>query len=159
VAQAQQYIAEGHGWCVDLDLEKFFDRVNHDQLMGQIAKRIEDQRLLKLIRAFLKAGVMFSRSKSGLLLDYWHPEVVVHQHFSAVQQLGDQNSRGTTLAIAVGNEAFRPTTGSWTEGDLIGIGAAVTRRPLPNHRAYGSVHGGSIGYASPRRPRREGRAT
>src|ERR671918_1545479 len=58
VAQAQQYIAEGHGWCVDLDLEKFFDRVNHDKLMGQIAKRIEDKRLLKLIRAFLDAGVM-----------------------------------------------------------------------------------------------------
>src|SRR5271165_6920769 len=58
VAQAQQYIAEGHGWCVDLDLEKFFDRVNHDKLMGQIAKRVEDKRLLKLIRAFLTAGVM-----------------------------------------------------------------------------------------------------
>ena len=58
VAQAQQYIAEGHGWCVDLDLEKFFDRVNHDKLMGQIAKRVEDKRLLKLIRAFLDAGVM-----------------------------------------------------------------------------------------------------
>src|ERR1700676_2349260 len=58
VAQAQQYIAEGHGWCVDLDLEKFFDRVNHDKLMGQIAKRIEDKRLLKLIRAFLNDGVM-----------------------------------------------------------------------------------------------------
>jgi len=58
VAQAQHYIAEGHGWCVDLDLEKFFDRVNHDKLMGQIAKRIEDKRLLKLIRAFLNAGVM-----------------------------------------------------------------------------------------------------
>jgi RNA-directed DNA polymerase len=58
VAQAQQYIAQGYGWCVDLDLEKFFDRVNHDKLMGQIAKRIEDKRLLKLIRAFLNAGVM-----------------------------------------------------------------------------------------------------
>src|SRR4030088_2079626 len=58
VAQAQQYIAEGHGWCVDLDLEKFFDRVSHDKLMGQIAKRIADKRLLKLIRAFLNAGVM-----------------------------------------------------------------------------------------------------
>jgi RNA-directed DNA polymerase len=58
VAQAQQYIADGHGWCVDLDLEKFFDRVSHDKLMGQIAKRIEDKRLLKLIRAFLNAGVM-----------------------------------------------------------------------------------------------------
>src|SRR4249919_3158880 len=58
VAQAQQYIAQGYGWCVDLDLEKFFDRVNHDKLMGQIAKRVEDKRLLKLIRAFLNAGVM-----------------------------------------------------------------------------------------------------
>src|ERR1700681_1556375 len=58
VAQAQQYIAAGHDWCVDLDLEKFFDRVNHDKLMGQIAKRVEDKRLLKLIRAFLNAGVM-----------------------------------------------------------------------------------------------------
>src|ERR1700729_3238242 len=58
VAQAQQYIPEGHSWCVDFDLEKFFDRVNHDKLMGQIAKRVGDKRLLKLIRAFLNAGVM-----------------------------------------------------------------------------------------------------
>jgi len=58
VAQAQQYVAQGYGWVIDLDLEKFFDRVNHDKLMGQIAKRVEDKRLLKLIRAFLNAGVM-----------------------------------------------------------------------------------------------------
>jgi len=58
VAQAQRYIAEGYGWCVDFDLEKFFDRVNHDKLMGRIAQRVEDKRLLKLIRAFLNAGVM-----------------------------------------------------------------------------------------------------
>jgi len=58
VAQAQKHIVEGYGWVVDLDLEKFFDRVNHDKLMGQIAKRIEDKRLLKLIRAFWNAGVM-----------------------------------------------------------------------------------------------------
>src|SRR6266850_1324977 len=58
VAQAQQYIAQGYRWVIDLDLEKFFDRVNHDKLMGQIAKRVEDKRLLKLIRAFLNAGVM-----------------------------------------------------------------------------------------------------
>src|SRR5256884_7725665 len=58
VAQAQQYIASGYNWVVDLDLEKFFDRVNHDKLMGQVAKRVEDKRLLKLIRAFLNAGVM-----------------------------------------------------------------------------------------------------
>jgi RNA-directed DNA polymerase len=58
VAQAQHYIAEGCGWVIDLDLEKFFDRVNHDKLMGRIAQRVDDPRLLKLIRAFLNAGVM-----------------------------------------------------------------------------------------------------
>ena len=58
VERAQQYIVSGYGWVVDLDLEKFFDRVNHDKLMGQIAKRVEDKRLLKLIRTFLNAGVM-----------------------------------------------------------------------------------------------------
>jgi RNA-directed DNA polymerase len=58
VAQAQAYIAEGYGFTVDMDLEKFFDRVNHDILMGRVAKRVEDKRMLKLIRAFLNAGVM-----------------------------------------------------------------------------------------------------
>jgi RNA-directed DNA polymerase len=58
VAQAQQYIAEGYRIVADLDLEKFFDRVNHDKLMGAVAKRISDKRVLKLIRAFLNAGVM-----------------------------------------------------------------------------------------------------
>ncbi|HEX7707793.1 MAG TPA: group II intron reverse transcriptase/maturase [Thermoanaerobaculia bacterium] len=58
ITEAQQYIAEGYAWVVDLDLEKFFDRVNHDRLMSQLAKRVEDKRLLKLIRSFLEAGVM-----------------------------------------------------------------------------------------------------
>lgn len=58
VTQAQRYIADGHGWVVDLDLEKFFDRVNHDKLMGRVAKRVDDKRLLTLIRALLNAGVM-----------------------------------------------------------------------------------------------------
>jgi RNA-directed DNA polymerase len=58
VGQAQGYIAEGYRWVVDLDLEKFFDRVSHDRLMARIAERIGDKRMLKLIRAFLKAGVL-----------------------------------------------------------------------------------------------------
>ena len=58
VAKAQQYIAAGYGWVVDLDLEKFFDRVNHDKLMARLARRISDKRMLKLIRAFLRAGVL-----------------------------------------------------------------------------------------------------
>jgi RNA-directed DNA polymerase len=58
VEQAQQYIAEGYRWCVDLDLEKFFDRVSHDKLIARIETRVSDRRMLKLIRSFLKAGVM-----------------------------------------------------------------------------------------------------
>ena len=58
VAQAHAYIAEGYQWVVDIDLEKFFDRVNHDLLLARVAERVADKRLLKLIRAFLTAGVM-----------------------------------------------------------------------------------------------------
>lgn len=58
VEAAQEYIAAGYRWVVDLDLEKFFDRVNHDRLMAKLAERISDKRMLKLIRAFLQAGVM-----------------------------------------------------------------------------------------------------
>jgi RNA-directed DNA polymerase len=58
IAKAQQYIAEGHRWVVDLDLEKFFDRVNHDRLMAATARRVTDKRVLRLIGAFLKVGVM-----------------------------------------------------------------------------------------------------
>jgi RNA-directed DNA polymerase len=58
VARAQEYIASGHDWVVDIDLEKFFDRVNHDILMGLVAKRVTDKRILKLIRGFLTAGVL-----------------------------------------------------------------------------------------------------
>ena len=58
VAKAQRYVSEGHRWVVDLDLEKFFDRVNHDKLMAAVARRVGDKRMLGLIRAFLTAGVM-----------------------------------------------------------------------------------------------------
>ena len=58
IAEAQQYLAEGYGWVVDLDLEKFFDRVNHDRLMSRLAGRISDKRMLRLIGGFLRAGVL-----------------------------------------------------------------------------------------------------
>ena len=58
VCEAQRYIQDGRKWVVDVDLEKFFDRVNHDVLMGLLARRIEDKRLLRVIRRFLEAGMM-----------------------------------------------------------------------------------------------------
>ncbi|HXN95561.1 MAG TPA: reverse transcriptase domain-containing protein, partial [Candidatus Acidoferrales bacterium] len=58
VRQAQQYIAEGRRWVVDLDLEKFFDQVNHDRLIAAVAERVADRRMLQLIGAFLRAGVL-----------------------------------------------------------------------------------------------------
>jgi group II intron reverse transcriptase/maturase len=58
VCRAQRYVQEGRRWVVDIDLEKFFDRVNHDVLMGRLAKRIEDRRMLRLIRGYLNAGVL-----------------------------------------------------------------------------------------------------
>ena len=58
VQRAQGYIKEGRRWVVDLDLEKFFDRVNHDILMSRIARKVKDERVLKLIRRYLEAGMM-----------------------------------------------------------------------------------------------------
>lgn len=60
VRQARQYVAEGWQWVVDLDLEKFFDRVNHDKLMARVSRRVKDKRVLRLIRAYLKSGVMMN---------------------------------------------------------------------------------------------------
>src|SRR5215204_2951411 len=58
VLKARQYVREGRRWVVDIDLEKFFDRVNHDLLMSRLARRIKDKRVLRLIRRYLQAGIM-----------------------------------------------------------------------------------------------------
>ena len=98
MAKAQQYIAEGNRrWVGDLDLEKFFDRVNHDKLMAAMARRVSDKRMLKLIRAILESGVMgnglvspveegtpqggpLSPLRSNLVLDELDRELERRQH-------------------------------------------------------------------------------
>src|SRR6188474_375475 len=69
VAQAQAYVADGYQFVVDIDLAKFFDRVNHDKLMARVAGRIQDRRVLRLIRSYLTAGVLtnglFEASRDG----------------------------------------------------------------------------------------------
>ncbi|MBU1568643.1 MAG: group II intron reverse transcriptase/maturase [Proteobacteria bacterium] len=58
INQAQEYICEGNSYLVDIDLEKFFDEINHDRLMSKLAAQIKDKRILKLIRAYLQTGIM-----------------------------------------------------------------------------------------------------
>ena len=65
IKQAQEYVQAGYEWVVDIDLEKFFDRVNHDKLMARVARVVKDKRVLKLIRAYLNSGVMVN----GVVLD------------------------------------------------------------------------------------------
>lgn len=62
IARAQEYVKAGFTWVVDMDLEKFFDRVDHDVLMSEVRKRISDRRILTLIRRYLRTGVVIDET-------------------------------------------------------------------------------------------------
>jgi len=87
IQQAQKYVGSGLRFVVDIDLEKFFDTVNHDKLMSLVAKRVQDKRLLRLIRAFLNAGVMIDGvvqdkedgTPQGGPLSPWLSNVMLHE--------------------------------------------------------------------------------
>ena len=72
IAQSQAYINDGYKWVVDMDLEKFFDLVNHDKLMNKVKERITDVRVLKLINRYLKSGVLgiFPRKRTKIAVAY-----------------------------------------------------------------------------------------
>ena len=92
--KARQYVREGRRWVVDIDLEKFFDRVNHDILMSRLARRIKDKRVLRLIRRYLQAGMM----SNGL----------------TTARARRNAARWTTLAVAVEHSAGRVGQGVGT---------------------------------------------
>ena len=58
IQRVQEHILAGYDWVVDLDLERFFDRVNHDVLMARVARRVKDKQMVRLIRRYLQAGLM-----------------------------------------------------------------------------------------------------
>ena len=63
IRKAKQYLDEGYQWVVDLDIEKFFDHINHDMLMARVTRKVKDKRILKLIRLYLQSGVMVNGVK------------------------------------------------------------------------------------------------
>ena len=100
ITQAQQYIADGYGDVVDLALEKFFDRVSHDRLMGQVAQRVTDTRLLRRLRAFLNAGESLSSPSAGTDTPGARPGAGVNYGRSLPWSLAPQSVQGDARRLS-----------------------------------------------------------
>jgi len=97
VKAAQGYIQDGYSLVVDMDLEKFFDRVNHDKLMARVARKVADPRVLRLIRKYLQPG---RRSRSGRWSPHVTPRYGLHSRLSG-RALGPGSGRQAATDRAV----------------------------------------------------------
>ncbi|MGH7909884.1 MAG: group II intron reverse transcriptase/maturase, partial [Thermodesulfobacteriota bacterium] len=166
VRRAQGYVASGQQWVVDIDLEKFFDRVNHDLLMARLARRVGDERVLKLVRRYLEAGLMrggvvsprtegtpqggpLSPLLSNILLTDWDRELEARGH-RFVRYADDCN-------IYVGSEAagrsLMARLTDWLKGNLKlavnGAKSAVARPWERKFLGYGLTRTGKLKIAAP----------
>src|SRR2546429_898932 len=119
VAKAQQYIAAGNRWVVDLDLEKFFDQVNHDKLMAAIARRVTDKRVLRLIGALLKVGVLENGrvSPAGRDTARWSAVSTLVEHRTRRARSRARTAPTSLRAVCGRLQYLRPQPTSRTAGD------------------------------------------
>ncbi|MEW6759120.1 MAG: reverse transcriptase domain-containing protein, partial [Acidobacteriota bacterium] len=159
VEAARRYVEEGYGWVVDLDIEKFFDRVDHDVLTARVARRVRDKRVLRLIRRYLQAGVMVEgvavRTDEGtpqggplgppfanVLLDELDKEPE-----RRVEDIEGWLHR--RLRACVGKQWKRPHT-RYRELRALGLPAWAARQYAGSRRGFWRMAGGPLNQALPR---------
>ena len=98
VLKAREYVASGKRWMVDLDLEKFFDRVNHDVLMSRVARKVRDKRVLHLLRRYLQAGIMDGMGHQLLACTRFPQEQYIGIALGGILPQGDGLFHGGALA-------------------------------------------------------------
>jgi RNA-directed DNA polymerase len=138
VCQAQRYVQSGRRWVVDVDLEKFFDRVNHDVLMARLAKRVEDKRLLRVIRRYLEAGIMadgvvverHEGTPQGGPLSPLLANVLLDEVDRMLERRGHRFSPGSTQSMRLTFSAAGPFW-PWTRSNSTRSPSASVLKPLP----------------------------
>ena len=151
VLRARAHIAAGCRWVVDMDLEKFFDRVNHDMLMARVARKVEDKRVLRLIRRYLQAGMMrgglataraegtpqggpLSPLLSNILLDDLDKELERRGH--AFCRYADDCNIYVAVAGAPASGSWPRSRGSWPSGCKLTVNVAKSAVDRPWNRSF-----------------------